>query len=70
MYSKHTEDTPLVFLAEWPDRITGLGMFGYPNRYIHQRDQSSADVTLSGPFTQGGRHRRAPDAMGQEPHRL
>ncbi|WP_230521832.1 TonB-dependent siderophore receptor [Janthinobacterium sp. EB271-G4-7A] len=55
MYSKHTEDTPLVFLAERPDRITGLGMLGYPNRYIGARDQSSADVKLSGPFTLGGR---------------
>lgn len=55
MYSKHTEDTPLVFLAERPDRITGLGMLGYPNRYIGARDQSSADVKLSGPFSLGGR---------------
>ena len=55
MYSKHTEDTPLVFLAERPDRITGLGMLGYPNRYIGARDQSSADVKLSGPLTLGGR---------------
>ena len=55
MYSRHTEDTPLVFLAEWPDKVTGLGMLGYPNRYIGSRDQSSADVKLSGPFTLGGR---------------
>jgi outer-membrane receptor for ferric coprogen and ferric-rhodotorulic acid len=55
MYSKHTEDTPLVFLAERPDRITGLGMLGYPNRYIGQRDQSSMDLKVSGPFSLGGR---------------
>ncbi|MCA1859221.1 hypothetical protein LE191_03720 [Janthinobacterium sp. HSC-3S05] len=30
-------------------------MAGYPNRHIGQRDQSSADVTLSGPFTLGRR---------------
>lgn len=55
MYSKHTEDTPLVFLTERPDRIMGLGMLGYPNRYIGARDQSGADMKLSGPFTLGGR---------------
>ena len=55
MYSKHTEDTPLVFLAEWPDKVTGLGMLGYPNRYIGARDQSSADMKISGPFSLGGR---------------
>lgn len=55
MYSEHTEDTPLVFAADWPDKVTGLGMTGYPNRYIGNRKQYSADFKLSGPLSFAGR---------------
>ncbi len=55
MYSSHTEDTPLVFAADWPDKVTGLGMTGYPNRYIGNRKQYSADFKLSGPLAVAGR---------------
>lgn len=55
MHSAHTEDTPLVFASGWPDRITGLGLTGYPNRYIGKREQDSADFKLSGPVKLAGR---------------
>ncbi|WP_390349094.1 TonB-dependent siderophore receptor [Variovorax boronicumulans] len=55
MHSSHAESTPLVFASGWPDRITGLGLTAYPNRYTGERQQDSVDFKVSGPFTVAGR---------------
>jgi len=43
-------DGYLLYLSGFPDKDTGLGFVGSPNRYVSDREQTSVRLLLSGPF--------------------
>ncbi|NYT35893.1 ferric-rhodotorulic acid/ferric-coprogen receptor FhuE [Allopusillimonas soli] len=54
-HSRHEADAKLLYLYNWPDAATGLGMAASPAWYLGDRTQNSVDVKASGPFEMFGR---------------
>lgn len=54
-YRRQREDSKLLWMWGDPDRLTGLGLIGYPYHYIADPEQGHAGVSATGPFTLLGR---------------
>ncbi len=54
-HSKHQANEKLLYLQEWPDRQTGLGIKPMASNYHGDRTQNSVDIKVSGPIHLFGR---------------
>lgn len=54
-YVKQESESELLYVYGTPDASTGLGLYAYPSQYEAENTQWIGDVSLSGPFSLGGR---------------
>lgn len=54
-HSDYREPSELFYVYGTPDKNTGLGLLGWPGKYLNESTRNLLDINLSGSFEMGGK---------------